>query len=258
MIGMGASDKLHSSGPDRYNYAETARLPVPALGCTGSRRQCRTRAARLGGSVLGFDWANQHRDRIQGIAFMEASVSPISWSEFPPDLRGVFEGLRSAQGEAMVLEQNMFVEHVLPAAMQRKLSGEEMDHYRQPFVPRGGVPPADVVLATQHSNRREPAEVTAVVNDYSSRLAGNEVPKLFINAEPRPSSIASRTESLRVCMGDFMDLADRYGIPPQVGRIRAWPNLTETTVSGLHFVQEDSPDEIGTAIAQFVRKLRST
>jgi len=59
-------------------------------------------------------------------------------------------------------------------------------------------------------------------------------------------------------MGDFMDLADRYGIPPQVGRIRAWPNLTETTVSGLHFVQEDSPDEIGTAIAQFVRKLRST
>jgi haloalkane dehalogenase len=186
------------------------------------------------GSVLGFDWANQHRDRVQGIAFMEASVTPISWSEFPADLRGVFEGFRSPQGEIMVLEQNMFIEQVLPAGMQRQLSDEEMDHYRRPFVEPGESRRPMLSWPRNLPIDGEPADVTSVVNGYSSWLAESDVPKLFVNAEPGA-----------IVGGRIRDL------------IRSWPNLTETTVSGLHFVQEDSPDEIGTAVAQFVRTLRS-
>ncbi len=153
MIGMGGSDKLHPSGPDRYHYAEQ-RDYLFALWDALDLGDNVTLVLHDWGSVLGFDWANQHRDRVQGIAFMEASVTPISWSDFPPDLRGVFEGFRSPQGETMVLEQNIFVEQVLPAGMQRQLTDEEMDHYRQPFVNPGESRLADVVLATQHPHRR--------------------------------------------------------------------------------------------------------
>ena len=136
MVGMGESDKLHPSGPDRYNYAEQ-RDYLFALWDALDLGDNVTLVLHDWGSVLGFDWANQQRDRIQGIAFMEACVTPISWSEFPPDLRGVFEGFRSPRGETMVLEQNAFIEQVLPAGMARQLSDEEMDYYRQPFVNPG-------------------------------------------------------------------------------------------------------------------------
>jgi len=171
---------------------------------------------------------------VQGIAFMEAIVTPISWSDFPSDLRGVFEGFRSPQGEAMVLEQNIFVEQVLPAGMQRNLSDEEMDHYRRPFAGPGESRRPTLSWPRNIPIDGEPADVVSVVNDYSSWLAESDVPKLFINAEPGA-----------IVHGRIRDV------------IRSWPNVTETTVTGLHFVQEDSPDEIGTAVAQFVRKLRS-
>ena len=183
MIGMGGSDKLHPSGPDRYNYAEQ-RDYLFALWDALDLGDNVTLVLHDWGSVLGFDWANQHRDRIQGIAFMEAIVTPMSWSEFPRDLRGVFQGFRSPRGEPMVLEQNMFIEEVLPAGMQRQLSDEEMDHYRQPFVnpvnPAGRRCPGH---ATSRSTASPPTS-TSVVNDYSSWLAESDVPKLFVNAEP--------------------------------------------------------------------------
>jgi haloalkane dehalogenase len=233
MIGMGGSDKLHPSGPDRYSYAEQ-RDYLFALWDALDLGDNVTLVLHDWGSVLGFDWANQHRDRTQGIAFMEASVTPISWSEFPPDLRGVFRRFRSPEGETMVLEQNIFIEQVLPAGMARQLSDEEMDHYRQPFVNPGESRRPTLSWPRNIPIDGEPADVTSVVNDYSSWLAESDVPKLFVNAEPGA-----------IVQGRIRDL------------IRSWPNLTETTVSGLHFVQEDSPDEIGTAVAQFVRKLRS-
>ena len=183
MIGMGGSDKLHPSGPDRYHYAEQ-RGCLFALWEALDLGDNVTLVLHDWGSVLGFDWANQHRDRIQGIAFMEASVTPISWSEFPPDLRGVFEGFRSPQGETMVLEQNMFIEQVLPAGMQRTLSNEEMDHYRQPFVEPGESRRPTLSWPRNIPIDGEPAYVTSVVNDYGRWLAESDVPKLFINAEP--------------------------------------------------------------------------
>jgi haloalkane dehalogenase len=231
MIGMGGSDKLRPSGPDRYNYAEQ-RDYLFALWDALDLGDNVTLVLHDWGSALGFDWANQHRDRVRGIAFMEAIVAPMTWSEFPRAVRQVFEGFRSPEGERMVLEQNIFVEDVLPAQIQRTLSDEEMEHYRAPFVNPGEDRRPTLSWPRNVPIDGEPPDVVAVVNDYSSWLAESDVPKLFINAEPGA-----------IVRGPIREL------------IRTWPNLTETTVSGVHFVQEDSPDEIGNAVAEFVRMM---
>jgi haloalkane dehalogenase len=229
MIGMGRSAKLHPSGSDRYNYAEQRDYLFPLWDALDLGDNV-TLVLHDWGSVLGFDWANQHRDRIQGIAFMEAIVAPMTWSEFPSAVRQLFQGFRSPAGERMVLEQNIFVESVLPAQIRRQLSDEEMDHYRRPFANPGEERRPTLSWPRNLPIDGEPADVVSVVNDYSSWLANSDVPKLFINAEPGA-----------VVHGRIREL------------VRSWPNLTETTVSGVHFVQEDSPDEIGAAVAQFVR-----
>jgi haloalkane dehalogenase len=233
MIGMGGSDKLHPAGVDRYHYAEQRDYLFELWD-----------ALDLGdnvilvlhdwGSALGFDWANQHRDRVRGIAFMEAVVTPMSWSDFPRNHREVFQGFRSSQGEKMVLEQNLFVEAVLPGAIQRRLSDEEMDHYRQPFANPGEDRRPTLSWPRNIPIDGQPADIVSVVEDYSRWLAESDVPKLFINAEPGA-----------IVRGRIREL------------IRTWPNLTEITVNGSHFIQEDSPNEIGSAIAEFARTLRS-
>jgi haloalkane dehalogenase len=228
MVGMGGSGKLHPSGPDRYNYAEQ-RDYLFALWDALDLGDKVTLVLHDWGSALGFDWANQHRDRVQGVAFMEAIVTPMTWSEFPNEVREVFQGFRSPAGERMVLEQNIFVEGVLPAQIQRQLSGQEMGHYRQPFANPGEDRRPTLSWPRNLPIDGEPADVVSVVEAYSSWLAESDVPKLFINTQPGA-----------VVNGRIRQL------------IRTWPNLTETTIGGIHFVQEDSPDEIGTAVAKFV------
>jgi haloalkane dehalogenase len=186
------------------------------------------------GSALGFDWANQHRDRVQGIAHMEAITTPISWSQIPGPHRDVIQGFRSPDGERMVLEQNMFVEATLPGSMRRQLSDEEMDHYRRPFRNPGEDRRPTLSWPRNLPIDGEPSDVVAIVQDYSGWLAESVVPKLFINAEPGA-----------LVRGHIREV------------VRTWPNQTEVTVNGLHFIQEDSPDEIGTAIADFVEGLRA-
>ena len=232
LIGMGGSDKLRPSGPGRYSYAEQ-RDYLFALWEALDLGDNVILVLHDWGSALGFGWANQHRDRVEGIVFMESIVTPMTWSEFPSDIRGVFEGFRSPQGEQMVLEENDFIEAVLPAGMQRQLSDEEMDHYRKPFVKAGESRRPTLSWPRNIPIDGQPADVASVVNDYGRWLAESDVPKLFVNADPGS-----------IVHGRIRDF------------IRSWPNLTETTVSGVHFVQEDSPDEIGVAVAQFVRKLR--
>lgn len=232
LIGMGASDKLHPSGPDRYNYAEQ-REYLFALWDSLDLGDNVTLVLHDWGSALGFDWANTHRDRVQGIAFMEAIVKPIGWLEFPQDARPVFEGFRSPQGETMVLEQNIFIEAVLPGGIQRQLTPEEMDTYRKPYTKVGEDRRPTLSWPRNIPIDGEPADVVATVSEYGRWLAESDVPKLFINADPG-----------MIIQGEIREL------------VRSWPNLTETTVSGTHFVQEDSPDEVGAAVAQFVRKLR--
>jgi len=232
MIGMGASDKLSPSGPDRYNYDEQ-RDYLFALWDALDLGDNVILVLHDWGSALGFDWARQHPDRVQGIAFMESIVAGSSWRDFPRDVVELFRGFRSPAGERMVLEQNVWVEAVLPALIQRQLSDEEMDHYRQPFASPGEDRRPTLSWPRNLPIEGEPAGVTAVVNSYGTWLAASDVPKLFINAEPGEIA-GDRVREL----------------------IRTWPNLAEATVSGRHFIQEDSPDEIGKAIGQFAERLR--
>jgi haloalkane dehalogenase len=232
LIGMGDSDKLERSGPDRYTYAEHRDHLFALweqLGIDGDV----VLVVHDWGSALGFDWANRNRDKVQGIAYMEAIVMPVTWDDWPDDARRVFQGFRSPAGEEMVLEQNLFVEGVLPAASLRRLSDEEMAVYRRPYEEPGESRRPTLTWPRQIPIDGEPPDVVAVVEDYAAWLAEADVPKLFVNADPG-SILTGRAREL----------------------CRSWPNQTEVTVKGTHFVQEDSPDEIGAALAGFVRGLR--
>jgi haloalkane dehalogenase len=234
LIGMGGSDKLDDSGPDRYHYAEQRDY----LFQLWDKLELGDRVILVlhdWGSALGFDWANQHRDRVAGIAYMEAVAMPIDWKDFPEPVRAVFQGFRSPQGEAMVLDDNTFVEAVLPGAIQRKLSDEEMDHYRQPFRNAGEDRRPTLSWPRNIPIEGEPADVVAVVEEYGQWLAHSDVPKLFIKGEPGA-----------LIRGRVLDF------------VRTWPNQTEVSVPGVHFVQEDSPDEIGAAVASFARAVRAS
>jgi haloalkane dehalogenase len=234
LIGMGASDKLDRSGPDRYHYAEQ-RDHLFKLWDSLDLGDRVILVLHDWGSALGFDWANQHRDRVSGIAYMEAVAMPIDWSDFPGPMRSVFQGFRSPQGESMVLEQNMFVEAVLPASIRRHLSDEEMDHYRAPFRNAGEDRRPTLSWPRNIPIEGEPADVVATVTEYGEWLSHSDVPKLFIKGEPGA-----------LIRGRALDF------------VRTWPNQTEVSVAGVHFLQEDSPDEIGEALASFVRAVRAT
>lgn len=231
LIGMGGSDKLDDSGPGSYHYAEQ-RDYLFKLWDSLDLGDRVVLVLHDWGSALGFDWANQHRDRVAGIAYMEAIATPMTWADWPDPVREVFQGFRSPNGESMVLEHNMFVEAVLPGAIRRTLTDAEMDHYRAPYREPGEGRRPTLSWPRNIPVEGEPADVVAIVEDYSTWLAASDTPKLFINAEPGA-----------IMRGRIRDFA------------RTWPNQTEVTVAGSHFIQEDSPDEIGSAIAEFVRTL---
>ncbi|WP_326635064.1 haloalkane dehalogenase [Streptosporangium sp. NBC_01755] len=232
LIGMGDSDKLSPSGPDRYRYAEQ-RDYLFALWDALNLGDRVVFVLHDWGSALGFDWANRHRDRVQGIAYMEGIVTPVTWDDWPENARRVFQGFRSPAGEEMVLEKNTFVERVLPASVIRSLTEAEMNEYRRPFARPGEDRRATLTWPRQIPIDGEPGDVAEVVRDYSAWLSTNDVPKLFVNAEPG-SILTGRQREF----------------------CRSWPNQREVTVRGSHFIQEDSPDEIGRAVAEFVRELR--
>jgi haloalkane dehalogenase len=234
LIGMGGSDKLDDSGPNRYHYAEQ-RDYLFALWDALDLGDRVILVLHDWGSALGFDWANQHRDRVAGIAYMEAVAMPIGWSAFPGPMRDTFQGFRSPGGESMVLEQNTFVEGVLPASVKRQLSDEEMDHYRQPFRNAGEDRRPTLSWPRNIPIEGEPADVVATVEEYGAWLSQCDLPKLFIKGEPGA-----------LIRGRALDF------------VRTWPNQTEVSVPGVHFLQEDSPDEIGAAVASFVRAVRAS
>ncbi len=232
LIGMGDSEKLPDSGPDRYRFVEHRQYLdglLEALGVT----QNAIFVIHDWGSALGFDWANRHREAVQGIAYMEGIVRPVLWEEWNEASRPVFEGFRSPAGEKMVLEKNIFVEKVLPGSVLRGLTDAEMAVYRRPFAEAGEDRRPTLTWPRQIPISGEPADVVAIVQDYSDWMAENEMPKLFVNAEPGA-----------ILTGDVRDFC------------RGWKNQTEVTVKGSHFIQEDSPDEIGGAIADWVSGIR--
>jgi len=182
------------------------------------------------GSALGFDWANRHRDAVKGIAYMEAIVRPLTWATWPDAARQLFQGFRSEAGEGMVLEKNVFVEAVLPGSVVRGLTDAEMAVYRRPYTDAGEGRRPTLTWPRQIPIEGEPADVTEIVSSYADWLAGSDLPKLFVNADPGAILIGEQREFCR-----------------------SWPNQTEVTVSGTHFIQEDSPEEIGGAVAGWLR-----
>jgi haloalkane dehalogenase len=232
LIGMGDSDKLPESGPQRYTYAEQ-REYLFALWDQLALGDRVIFVIHDWGSVLGFDWANRHRERVAGIVYMEGIVTPVTWADWPENARRAFQGFRSAGGEDMILAKNMFVERVLPGSVLRQLTDEEMTEYRRPFVNTGEDRRPTLTWPRQIPVEGEPADVVRVVEDYSGWLAKSDVPKLFINAEPGAILTGRQREFCRT-----------------------WRNQQEITVKGLHFLQEDSPHEIGQAVAAFVKRVR--
>ena len=234
LVGMGDSDKLHPSGPDRYSDQEQRDYLFALWEHLGVGDDV-VFVLHDWGSALGFDWAFHNQQRVGGIAYMEAIVAPMSWNDWRDRPRRTFQGFRSPAGESMVLTDNLFVEQVLPTAILRDLSEEEMAAYRAPYLTPGESRRPTLSWPRQLPIDGEPAEVVRIVEDYGRWLAVSTVPKLFVNAEPGAILIRSQREFCRT-----------------------WPNQTEVTVPGAHFVQEDSPDLIGAAVADFVRGIRGS
>jgi len=231
LIGMGDSDKLAPSGPERYRLVEHREYLDALLDALEVRHNV-TFVIHDWGSALGFDWGNRHREAVKGFAYMEAIVRPLTWEEFPEAAREVFQGFRSAAGETMILERNLFVERVLPGSMRRQLSDVEMAEYRRPFQEPGEGRRPTLTWPRQIPIDGEPGDVTEIVESYSRWLVEAALPKLFINAEPGALLVGAQREFCR-----------------------SWPQQTEVTVPGIHFVQEDSPTEIGTAIADWLPRI---
>lgn len=231
LIGMGDSEKLFPAGPNSYTFADH-RMYLDALLTELDVTEGVTLVVHDWGSGLGFDWANRHRDAVKGIAYMEAIVGQPSWDDWPDGATSIFRAMRSEAGEEIVLVKNVFVERILPNSILRDLTDQEMKEYRRPFLEAGEARRPTLTWPRQIPFEGEPQNVAAVVADYSAWLAAGDVPKLFINAEPG-SILTGRLREL----------------------CRSWPNQTEVTVRGLHFIQEDSPDEIGAAIADWYAKL---
>jgi len=228
LIGQGDSDKLDDTGPDSYRFVEHREYLDGLLDQLDLGDHV-TFVIHDWGSALGFDWANRHRDRIAGIAFMEALVRPVTWDEWPEAATPIFQGFRSEAGEQMVMEKNLFVEAVLPGSIIRDLSDEEMNEYRRPFVEPEHRRPT-LTWPRQIPLGGEPADVVAIAQRYAEWLSESDIPKLFVNAEPGA-----------ILTGPVRDWVRS-----------SWPNLTEVTVAGNHFLQEDSPHEIGQAVAAWL------
>jgi len=228
LIGMGHSDPLPSPSADSYRFVEHRRYLDGLLEHLGVQEDV-TFVIHDWGSALGFDWANRHRDAVKGIAYMEAIVRVVdSWDEWPESARGIFQGMRSEAGEEMILTKNLFVEAILPASILRDFTDEEAAEYRQPYLEPGESRRPTLTWPREIPIEGEPADVAEIVSNYATWLETADVAKLFINADP----------------GSILTGAVRE-------YCRSWPNQQEVTVAGLHFIQEDSPDEIGQAIADW-------
>lgn len=225
LIGMGDSEKLEPSGPERYTFREHRRFLDAFLDALGVTEKV-TLVIHDWGSALGFDWANRHRGSVGGIAYMEGIVRPLEWDEWNQDARRIFEGFRSDAGEEMILTKNLFIEAVLPGSILRKLTDEEMSVYRRPFVEEGESRRPTLSWPRQIPLGGHPADVVEIVADYARWMTQNDLPKLFVNADPGAILIGAQREFCR-----------------------SWKNQTEVTVKGSHFLQEDSPHEIGEAVS---------
>jgi haloalkane dehalogenase len=231
LIGQGDSEKLPASeGPERYSL-EVAYSYVDGLLESIGANQNVTLVIHDWGTGVGFLWAMRHPAAVKGVAYMEGIVKPVSWNDWPESAVGIFKGFRSDKGEDLILNRNMFIEGVLPSSVIRPLSDTEMDAYRAPHLETDDRQPL-LNWPRQIPIEGEPEDVVALVNEYGAFMAASDIPKLFINADPGSILVGAQREFCR-----------------------SWPNQQEVTVKGLHFIQEDSPVEIGQAVANWLKAL---
>jgi haloalkane dehalogenase len=227
LIGMGRSGKAPAG---RYRLADHVRYLDAWFAALDLRRL--TLVVHDWGSALGFHWAQRHPDRVRALVYMEAIVRPLTWPEWPEPARKLFQALRSPAGEELILAKNVFVERILPASVLRGLTTEEMERYREPFREAGEGRRPTLTWPREIPLDGEPADVVALVEGYARWLATTPIPKLFVNGDPGSILVGAQREFCR-----------------------RWPAQQEVTVQGSHFLQEDSPAEIGQAIAGFLRGL---
>lgn len=232
LIGMGDSAKLTDTGPDSYTFVQHRDYIDALLQTLGVTKNV-VFVIHDWGSALGFHWARRNESAVQGIAYMEGITRTLSWSAWPEQSRQLFQGFRSPAGDKMVLEDNIFVERVLPGSIIRDLTDEEMAVYRRPYTEAGESRRPTLTWPRQIPIDGEPADVNEIVADYQAWLPTSDIPKLFVNADPGA-----------IIQGPVRDFC------------RTFANQREVTVKGVHFIQEDSPDEIGEAVAEFVKELR--
>jgi haloalkane dehalogenase len=182
------------------------------------------------GSALGFSWAERHPGRIKAIVYMEAIVRPfLSWDEWPPSTVEFFKAQRTPAGEELILQKNLFIEYLLSL---RGVSEEAMEVYRRYYRNPGHLRQPMLTWTRELPIDGQPEDVCRIVDSYARWLTSSPIPKLFINGDP----------------GGFLIGAQREFC-------RTWPNQQEVTVEGAHFLPEDSPAEVGEAVARFVAKV---
>jgi haloalkane dehalogenase len=230
LIGMGDSDKV-ASGPGAYRFADHQRYLEAFLDAVGVGENV-TLVGHDWGGALAFDWGRRNRDKVKGVVYMETIVTPLTWEDWPESATSIFQAMRSDAGETIILEKNVFVERILPGSVLRDLSEEEMAVYRAPYLEPGESRRPTLTWPREIPFEGEPADVASIVEVSATWLAGPEVPKLFVNAEPGSILTGRQRE---IC--------------------RAWENQEEITVPGVHFIQEDSGTEIGQAIAAWLTRL---
>lgn len=232
LIGHGDSEKLpDSEGPERYSFEISYEYLAGLLEELNITEDV-TLVIHDWGSALGFHWAKHHPEAVKGIAYMEAIVCPMTWDDWPESARGIFKGFRSDKGEDLVLQRNMFVEAVLPSSVIRQMGEEEMNQYRKAFTKAADRQPT-LNWPRQIPIDGEPPHMVDLVTSYGEWMASNqELPKLFINGDP--GSILTG-KARKFC--------------------RTWPNQKEVTVAGTHFIQEDSPAQIGIAVAEWLKTI---
>jgi haloalkane dehalogenase len=228
LVGMGESGKAPAGS---YRFVDHARYLDAWFDAVGLVSQV-TLVAHDWGSALGFHWTRRFPGRVRALVYMEAIVRPMTWEEWPEAARGIFRAMRSPAGEEVVLQKNVFVERILPANVLRAITPEEMAVYRRPYLEPGESRRPTLTWPRQIPLGGEPADVVAIAEDYGRWLSTSSVPKLFINADPGSILVGAQREFCR-----------------------SWLNQREVTVRGRHFIQEDSPAEIGQAIAGFLRDL---
>ena len=230
LVGMGESGKAKDGS---YRFADHARYLDQWFESLGLNQNV-TLVMHDWGSALGFHWAHRHLPKVKALVYMEAIVRPVTWEEWPELARRIFQGMRSPDGEGMILERNLFVERILPSSVIRELSQEELDVYRRPYLEPGESRRPTLTWPREIPIDGHPEDVVEVVSEYAQWLSTSTLPKLFINGDPGAILAGAQREFCR-----------------------SWPNQREVTVPGQHFLQEDSPNEIGQAIAEWYRSLGS-